>query len=125
VTHEIMIAREIAEKVRRAAEETNAKGVVAVELEVGDLAFLDTANIEMWLRQALADGPGRDAAVRIDTVASTLTSADCDFHGQPEIPENHDHHLPLPSLECPRCGSANVALEAKADCVLKRIELEV
>jgi Zn finger protein HypA/HybF involved in hydrogenase expression len=120
-----MIAREIAEKVTRTIEETNAKGVVAVELEIGDLAFLDPANVEMWVRQALADGPAKDAAIRIETVASTLSCDDCGFRGQPEIPEYHDHHLPLPAPECPRCGSTNVALEAKTDCVLKRIELEV
>jgi Zn finger protein HypA/HybF involved in hydrogenase expression len=120
-----MIAREIAEKVARAAENANAKSVVAVELELGDLAFLDPASVEMWLRQALADGPGKDAAINIDVVESALTCADCGFRGPPQVPEYHDHHLPLPPPACPRCGSANVALEARQDCILKRIELEV
>ena len=119
------IAREIAERVTRAAEKANAKSVVAVELEVGDLAFLDPDSMELWVRQAFAGGPAKDAAIKIDVVASTLTCAGCGFEGAPEVPEYHDHHLPLPPLDCPRCGSADVQVEVKSDCVLKRIELEV
>ena len=57
LTHEIMIAREIAEKVTRAAEKAEREERRRVELEVGDLAFFDTAALEMWLRQALAERP--------------------------------------------------------------------
>ncbi len=120
-----MIAREIAEKVTRAAERAEAKRVVAVELELGDLAFLDTASLGMWLRQALANGPAKDAAINIDVVESELSCPDCAFRGQPAVPEYHDHHMPLPPLQCPRCGSANVTVEARQDCILRRIELEV
>jgi len=119
------IAREIAEKVTREAEKANAKSVVSVELEVGDLAFLDPVSMEMWVRQALAGSRAEDAAVNINVVPSTLTCAGCGFGGPPEVPEYHDHHLPLPPLSCPRCDSPNVSLEAKKDCILKRIELEV
>jgi len=125
VTHEIMIAREIAEKVTRAAEKAEAKSVVCVELELGDLAFFDTAALEMWLHQELANGLAKDAAINIDVVESALTCKDCGFRGQPEVPPYHNHHMPLPPAECPHCGSANVALDAKTDCILKRIELEV
>jgi hydrogenase nickel insertion protein HypA len=123
--HEIALAREIAAKVTREAEKANAKSVVSIQLEVGDLAFLDTAGMEMWVRQALEGGPARDAAIRIDTTSSTLICAACGFHGAPEAPEYHDHHLPLPPLPCPHCGSDDVRLDARSDCILKRIELEV
>jgi hydrogenase nickel incorporation protein HypA/HybF len=123
--HEMTIAREIAEKVTRETEKQNAKRVVSVELQVGDLAFLDPVNMEMWVRQALAGSAAENAAIRIDVVASTLACADCHFEGPPAVPEYHDHHLPLPPLSCPRCRSDNVSLEAKRDCLLKRIELEV
>jgi hydrogenase nickel incorporation protein HypA/HybF len=123
--HEMTIARDIAEKVTRAAEKANAKSVVSVELEVGDLAFLDPVSMETWVRQAFAGSCAEDAAVKIAVVASTLTCAGCGFEGRPEVPDYHDHHLPLPPLSCPRCGSADARLDAKSDCILKRIELEV
>ena len=123
--HEMTIAREIAEKVTRAAAKENAKRVLSVELEVGDLAFLDPDGMEMWVRQALAGSTAENAAIKIDVIASILTCADCGFEGSPAVPEYHDHHLPLPPLSCPRCHSDNVSLEAKRDCLLKRIELEV
>ena len=123
--HEITIAREIAEKVTREAEKQNATGVLSVELEVGDLAFLDPVSMEMWVRQALDGKLAEGATIKIGVVASTLTCPDCGFEGSPQVPEYHDHHLPLPPLNCPRCESANVRLDAKSDCILKRIELEV
>ncbi len=123
--HEITLAREIAAKVTREAEKANAKGVVSIELEVGDLAFLDAAGMEMWIRQALRDSLAQNTAIQIDTASSTLTCAACGFHGPPEVPEYHDHHLPLPPLPCPRCGSDDTRLDARSDCILKRIELEV
>jgi hydrogenase nickel incorporation protein HypA/HybF len=119
------IAREIAEKVTRETEKQNAKRVVSVELDIGDLAFLDPVSLEMWVRQALAGSAAENAAIKIDVVASTIACADCGFEGQPKVPDYHDHHLPLPPLNCPRCRSDNVRLDAKSDCLLKRIELEV
>ena len=119
------IAREIAKAVAKAAEKANAKSVVSVELEIGDLAFLDPDSMKVWAHQAFAGGLADGATLKIDTVASTLICAGCGFDGRPEIPEYHDHHLPLPPLDCPRCGSADIRLDAKSDCILKRIELEV
>jgi Zn finger protein HypA/HybF involved in hydrogenase expression len=119
------MAREIAERVTRETEKANAKSVVAVELEVGDLAFLDPDNMEMWVRQALAGSRAESATVSVSVAASTLTCAACGFEGPPRVPEWHDHHLPLPPLNCPRCGSADIRLDGKSDCILKRIELEV
>lgn len=125
MTHEITIANEIAEKVTSAAQKAGAKKVVAVELELGDLAFFDTEALEMWLHQALENGIGKDAEIGINVVQSALTCKDCGFKGGPEVPGYHDHHMPLPPAACPKCGSSNVALDAKTDCILKRIELEV
>ena len=125
MTHEIMIAREIAEKVTREADKQNAKSIQSIELEVGDLAFLDPVAIEMWVRQALDGRIAESATIKIDVVPSTLTCASCGFEGAPQVPEYHDHHMPLPPLNCPRCDSSDVQLEAKTDCLLKRIELEV
>jgi Zn finger protein HypA/HybF involved in hydrogenase expression len=73
------IAREIAEHVTRAAQKAEAKKVVAVELELGDLAFFDTAALEMWLHQALEDGLAKGAEISIDVVESALTCKDCGF----------------------------------------------
>ena len=123
--HELTMAQQIAAKVIDGATTANAKNVVSVDIAIGDLAFLDPASMEIWIREGLRDSAGKDAAIRIDVVRSTLTCSDCAFVGHPELPEHHDHHLPLPSLSCPRCGSAEIHLEEQHDCILKRIELEV
>src|SRR4030042_3933488 len=122
--HEIAIAQQIAAKVISEAAEAKAKSVVKVDITVGDLAFLDPVNIEMWIREALRDSAGKDAAIKIGVARSTLTCGDCGFVGHPKLPEHHDHHLPLPPLSCPSCGSPDIRLEEQRDCLLKTIEIE-
>ncbi len=123
--HELGIAQEIASKVISEAEKAKAKNVVSVDLEVGDMSFLDPSNMEMWIKEGLQDSIGKDAAIRVGVLRSRVTCSACGFEGHPDLPEHHDHHLPLPPPECPRCGSSDVKLEGQRDCLLKRIELEV
>jgi len=124
--HEIAIAQQIAAKVISEATKAKAKSVVKVEIAVGDLAFLEPTNVEMWVREGLRDSTAGDAAIEIDIVRSTLACGDCGFVGHPKLPEHHDHHLSLPPLSCPHCGSPDIRLEEQQrDCILKRIELEV
>jgi hydrogenase nickel insertion protein HypA len=123
--HEIAIAQQIAAKVISEAAEAKAKNVVKVDITIGDLTFLDPVNMEMWIREALRNTTGKDAVIKIDVARSMLTCGACGFVGHPELPEHHDHDLPLPPLSCPHCGSPDTRLEEQRDCLLKRIELEV
>lgn len=122
--HEIGIAQQIAARVLAEAANAGASTVLSVEVEVGDLAFLDADGLEMWVRRALGDGHGKDASVKVSVVQSSLACHACGYDGPPELPEDHDHHLPLPSLQCPRCASSDIDLIEQKDCLLKRVELE-
>jgi hydrogenase nickel insertion protein HypA len=123
--HEIAIAQQIAAKVISEATKAKASSVVKVEIAIGDLTFLEPSNVEMWVREGLRNSNAGDAAIEIDVVRSTLTCGDCGFAGHPELPDDHDHHLALPPISCPHCGSPNIRLEGQRDCFLKSIELEV
>ncbi|MDI6856804.1 MAG: hydrogenase maturation nickel metallochaperone HypA [Dehalococcoidia bacterium] len=123
--HELTLAKQIADTVLAHAAERSAKRVLAVEVELGDLAFLDKENMEMWIGASLRDSSGSEPAVRVTTLQSLLRCHACGFEGPPVLPESHDHHLPLPSLQCPRCGSSDFELDEQKGCLLKRIEIEV
>jgi len=123
--HELTLAQQIAAKVIDGATTANAKNVVSVDIAIGDLAFLDPASMEMWVREGLRDSAGKDAVINIDIIKSTLTCRGCGFAGRPDLPEHHDHHMPLPAFSCPHCGSSDISLDEQRDCLLKRIELEV
>lgn len=123
--HELTLAKQIADKVMAQAAARNAKRVLAVEVEIGDLAFIDSENIKMWVGAALRESSGSEASVKVETVPSLLHCRACGFQGLPELPEHHDHHLALPSLRCPQCGSDDFELDEQKDCLLKRIEIEV
>jgi hydrogenase nickel incorporation protein HypA/HybF len=119
------MAKQIADEVLAQAAARNAKKVLAVEVEVGDLAFLDKENIEMWIGASLRESSGSEPLVKVETAPSLLRCRACGFQGAPALPESHDHHLPLPSLQCPQCGSDDFELEEQKGCLLKRIEIEI
>lgn len=123
--HELTLAKQIADKVLARAAARNAKRVLGVEVEVGDLAFLDNENIKMWVGAALRESSGSEPSVKVATVPSLLRCHTCGFQGPPALPDSHDHHLPLPALQCPQCGSSDFELEEQKGCLLKRIEIEV
>ena len=123
--HELTLAKQIADTVLAQAATRNAKKVLTVEVEVGDLAFLDKENIEMWIGASLRESDAGEPAIVVTTAHSLLRCHACGFEGPPALPESHDHHLPLPSLQCPRCGSIDFELDEQRGCILRRIEIEV
>lgn len=123
--HELTLAKQIADAVLAQASVRNAKRVLSVEIELGDMAFLDAENIRTWVGASLRESSGDEPTVTVTTARSLLRCRACDFEGPPSLPDSHDHHLPLPSLQCPRCASSDFELEEQKGCVLKRIEIEV
>lgn len=123
--HELTLAKQIADTVLAHATARHAKRVLTVEVEIGDLAFLDRENIEVWVGASLREGDVGEPEVVVTTVHSLLRCCACGFEGAPVLPESHDHHLPLPSLQCPQCGSTDFELDEQKGCLLRRIEIEV
>ena len=74
--HELGIAQEIASKVISEAEKMKAKSVVSVDLEVGDLSFLDPANMEMWI-EGRASGQHRQGCRYTDRRSQVESNLQC------------------------------------------------
>ncbi len=66
--HEMSIALEICRIVQEQAGEDGCASVVAVGLEVGEMAGVEVDNLSFWLEALLSDKPFRGARPRIDAV---------------------------------------------------------
>jgi len=122
--HEFGLAQEIAERLKAEAEREGARRIVAVDIEVGSLVHGSADNIAFWVKEALAEGLGKDAAVRVVRGSASLFCQDCRRHSSFEPSDDHElvaHYL---LARCPHCGSARVQVKGDTGCLISHLELE-
>ena len=122
--HEFGLAQEIAERLKAEAEREGARRIVAVDIEVGGLVHGSVDNIAFWVKEALGEELGKDAAVRAVRALASLSCADCQRHSSLEPPDDHDLDAHLLLARCPHCGSAQVQVEGDASCLIRHLEME-
>jgi hydrogenase nickel insertion protein HypA len=122
--HEYGLAQDIAERLKAEAEQAGARRIVAVDIEVGGLSHTSAEHLAFWVQEALKEGPGEGAAVRVLRASPSLFCLDCRRRFSRSSPENEESDTyPLPTL-CPRCGSTDVRVEGDTGCVIRHLELE-
>lgn len=123
--HELSVAQEIAELVLSVASQKGAKSVLRIELEIGELSFLSTEQVEFWLKTCLEGTIASEAEVILSTVKPVVRCDSCGYEGDIQVEDDPMLHFILPVLSCPKCGSDRVEIVQGRDCVLKRVEVEV
>lgn len=100
--HELAIARDIAEDIRRRAESEGLSRASEVRVELGALLRFDAEICSELLRQMLKDTPLKDAAFNVAEVPAAARCEKCGstFDPDPDIPQ------------CPRCESFKIAITA-------------
>ena len=122
--HEFSLAQEIAERLKAEAEREGARRIVAVDIEVGGLVHGSADNIAFWVKEALREGLGKDATVRVVRAPASLLCADCRRRSSFEPSDDHElapHYL---LARCPHCGSARVQVKGDTGCLIRHLELE-
>ena len=122
--HEYHLAQEIAERLKAEAERAGARRIIAVDIEVGGLSHASAEHLAFWIREALGEGPGKDATVRVLRASPSLLCLDCQQRSSrsPLADDEWDAYS-LPAL-CPHCGSARVQIEGDTGCTIRHLELE-
>ena len=122
--HEYGLALDVAERLKAEAERAGARRIVAVDIEVGGLSHASAEHLSFWVKEALGDGPGRDATVRVLRASPSILCLDCEQRSSTSPPDDEEWDAySLPS-RCPHCGSARVELEGDTACVIRHLELE-
>lgn len=122
--HEFSMVSQLVEKVVEEARKRGAKRVVEVELEVGQLSFLNPEQMLFAYRILTKGTILEKSRLTIRTVEAHVRCRLCGFDGKPEYADDASYHVSAPLFLCPNCGGP-VEVLVGMGCMIKRVRLEV
>lgn len=123
--HEASTGQTLADLVLKEAKKHNAARVLRVEVEIGELSFLEPDQISFWMEAHFRDTIAQGAALDIKLVEAQVHCDGCGYAGKIETQEDPTYHLMLPHYACPQCGSPRLEVERGRECILRRVEMEL
>lgn len=121
--HEVSISHAIADAVLKESAKQEAKKILLVELEIGELSLLNPEQVEFWLRLAFEKTPASEAELKIELVKPEVHCSACGYTGTLETKDDPLYHLVMPVFKCPQCGSGEISVKRGKECRIKKIEI--
>lgn len=122
--HEGSITSQIVENVLREAEKRNAKKVVEVNLAIGKLMFLNLDQVRFWYEQLTKNTILENSRLVIEEKEGYVRCGKCGYEGKLNVIDDPMFHVPMPTLNCPKCGGT-VKIVSGRDCVIKSVRMLV
>ena len=120
--HEGTITTQIVESVLGEVNRRKAKKVVEVNLVIGSLTFLNPDQIKFWYKMLTKDTILEDSKLTIEKDKGTVCCSMCGYEGEFKFIDDPVFHLPLPTLQCPKCDET-VEIVSGKDCRIKSIRM--
>lgn len=121
--HEFSTALSIIETVLKSSRDSGAIRVLAVELEIGELTFLGTEQLQFWIEEGFKKTLAEGAELQIEVVKPLVQCTECGYRGKLKVENDPVFHLSLPVFACPSCGSVNIELKRGKECRIKKIQI--
>ena len=122
--HEGTITTQLVQSVLKQATERKAKKVVEVDLEIGQLTFLNPEQVMFWFETLTKDTILEGSKLVIEDREGTVRCSQCGYEGGFKYEDDSAFHMPMPTLQCPECD-AQVEIVGGKDCVIKRVKMIV
>ena len=121
--HELSTSEAIAALVLEEATKREAQKVLGVQIDIGELSFLNPEQVKFWLELKFEETIACGAKLDIKTTKLGISCPECGYKGGLDMKGDPIYHFILPSLSCPRCGSSKVTVEKGRGCTVNRIKL--
>lgn len=121
--HEVSISHAIADVVLKESAKQEAKKVLLVELEIGELSLLNPEQVEFWLKLAFEKTLASEAEIKIEVVKPEVHCSSCGYTGTLKTVDDPLYHFVLPVFKCPQCGSGEISVKRGKECRIKKIEI--
>ena len=121
--HEAAIAQSIVRTVLDEAEKQGAVRVESVEIEIGELTFLGTEQVEFWVNTSFQDTIAQGAKIIFKNVKAQMRCNVCGYEGHLNVKEDPAYHLSLPSFSCPKCKSTKIEITRGREAVIRQIKI--
>ncbi len=120
--HEGSITTQIVESVLKEANQRKAKKVIEVQLILGSLTFLNPEQVEFWYEMLTKGTIMEGSKLVIEKNEGTVCCSKCGYEGNFKYVDDSALHVPMPTLQCPKCESA-VEIVSGKDCIVKSVKM--
>ena len=122
--HEFSIVEGIVKAVMGEALRHEAISVEEVYVEVGDLAFLNSAQLIFAFNTLKKDTIMANAQLLIANIEAQVKCRECGYTGAMEPEGGEDHHFSTPFIMCPECNGPVDILTGR-QCTVRNVRLKV
>lgn len=113
---------QIVESVMKEADIQKAKKVLEVNLVIGSLTFLNPEQIMFWYKMLTKDTIMEGSRLVVEESEGTVHCRKCGYEGAFKYINENAFHIPMPTLQCPKCDGI-VKIVSGKDCLIKRIKM--
>jgi hydrogenase nickel incorporation protein HypA/HybF len=121
--HEFAAATSIVETVLRSSEEQGATRVLEVELEIGQLTFLNPEQLSFWMKEGFKKTLADNAKLHFKSIRPLVHCKNCGHRGTLPVQEDPVFHYSLPVFICPSCSSTHITIEKGRECLIRKIQI--
>ena len=114
--HEASIAQAIVDTILDQAKKQNAKAVQSVQIEIGELTFLNEEQVGFWVKLGLENTLASDADIQFKRIKARLKCGACEFEGDLGVVED-------PTFACPQCKSADIRISQGKEAIVRSIRI--
>jgi hydrogenase nickel incorporation protein HypA/HybF len=121
--HDLSVSQAITRTILNQAEKKRARKILSLNLELGELTFLNPDQIRFWLKELFKDTPAEGAKIHIKKVLSRIKCKRCEYEGGMGLKDDSFYHVYFPLLRCPRCSSTSLEIKAGRECLVRRMRV--
>lgn len=124
--HEFATAQQIVRTVVKVAFQNNAKEISEIQLELGELTFVNPEQLKFVFKIAADKTIAKNAFLNIVNKPGEIECLDCGYKGslkyEEDRPEYHSM-VALFTLDCPNCGGKNTKIISGRELTIKNIKV--
>jgi hydrogenase nickel incorporation protein HypA/HybF len=121
--HEASIAQSIIKTVLEQAEQQNAVQIKSVEIEIGELTFLNREQVGFWVNLGFKDTIAEKASIHFREMKAVIHCKSCGYQGYLQVQEDPAYHLSLPQFKCPNCSKTDIEIIQGKETVIRNIKI--
>lgn len=121
--HEAAIAQSIIRTVLKEAAQQEAVRVESVDIDVGEWTFLNTEQVDFWVKTGFGKTVAEHAVLRFTRIDAQIRCRQCGHQGRVASSKTPADHRFFPLLSCPSCSSADVDIVRGKELTIRRISI--
>ncbi len=123
--HEFSAAMAILDTVLQVAKDNNAKKIIKVVVELGELTYLNPEQVKFGFDVLSKGTIAEGAEIIFEIIPGKLKCFNCGYVGEINRDDTIDHSfISIQMLRCPKCGSSETDIIGGNDSIVKNIEIE-